>query len=156
MRGYDIANVLKKDILSRRVFKGVFPRDVLQHLPVNSRHPSAYIINTASHNEPGEHWVAVWLHGGRGEYFDSYGLPPIKEHIEKFMKKHCRYYQWNRRVLQGILSNTCGHYCLYYILQKARGHSMDRICARFNTFSHYANDKRVEMLTKPFFLRARF
>ena len=28
-------------------------------------------------SKPGEHWIAVYFKNrGRGEYFDSYGLPP--------------------------------------------------------------------------------
>ena len=50
---------------------------LLDELEIPS-YPSAYVINSETHDQPGEHWVAVYFdQHGRGEYFDSYGLPSL-------------------------------------------------------------------------------
>ena len=39
--------------------------------------PAAFVCNTDDGDEPGEHWIALYLDAdGRGDYFCSYGLPP--------------------------------------------------------------------------------
>ena len=119
MNGGQLTQRLLSDLYARRTFRGVFPRDRLL-LRVNTRYPSAYVINTARHGGPGEHWVVVWLdRGGRGEYVDSYGLPPFHRDIETFLRRHCaRGFHFSPRLLQGVLSMTCGPYCVYHVLKK--------------------------------------
>jgi hypothetical protein len=55
-------------------FLGVYPSDLLPltNMPKNS----ALVFNTDPQDKPGQHWIAVYVDkGGKGEYFDSYGLP---------------------------------------------------------------------------------
>ena len=90
-------------------------------LRVNTRRPSADVINTDRQEGPGEHWVVVWFDGwGRGEYFDSFGLPAVYRDIEDFILRHCQSYLYNQRVLQDPLSSTCGLYCMYYVARIAQ------------------------------------
>ena len=69
MNEIELQEVLRKNIGAK--FVGVFPRDILPQ-PIDG----AYVINTDPHYKPGQHWVAMYLNGGRGEYYDSLGLPP--------------------------------------------------------------------------------
>ena len=112
---------------------------------MNTRYPSAYVINTARHGGPGEHWVVVWLdRGGRGEYVDSYGLPPFHRDIETFLRRHCaRGFHFSPRLLQGVLSMTCGPYCVYYVLKKSRGFSMERVLSISYPYKLWAYDRKV-------------
>ena len=57
---------------------------------------------------------------GRGEYFDSVGLPAVYRDIEDFILQHCQWYRYNQRVLQDQLSSTCGLYCMYYVARIAQ------------------------------------
>ena len=144
MNGGQLTQHLLSDLYARRTFRGVFPRDRLL-LRVNTRYPSAYVINTARHGGPGEHWVVVWLdRGGRGEYVDSYGLPPFHRDIETFLRRHCaRGFHFSPRLLQGVLSMTCGPYCVYYVLTKSRGFSVERVLSIFHPYKLWANDRKV-------------
>ena len=148
MNGRDLARVLVNDRYSRRTFRGIFPRDTLPYL-VNTRRPSAYVINTDRAGGPGEHWVVVWFDGqGRGEYFDSYGLPPFHHDIESFILRHCHTYRHNPRLLQSVLSSTCGLYALYYVLKKSRGASLESVLSVFNPLKPSANDRKVISLLR--------
>ena len=52
-------------------------------------YPFALVCNTHNADQPGEHWVAVYVDEECGDYFDPYGQPP--QHIEftNFMNEHC-------------------------------------------------------------------
>ena len=72
MNTLQIERLLKKDLKSKTIFKKVCALDQLE----KPTFPSAYVINSDPSSKPGEHWVAVYFDKrGRGEYFDSYGLP---------------------------------------------------------------------------------
>ena len=158
-----ISSVLSLDVKTKRQFRGVYAMD---RLPCNRR-PGLYVINMDNHNEPGSHWVAVYVgsgdsiaavayHGayratrnamadtmvgntmvgntmvgnatvGNGchvEYFDSYGRAPSDPRLLHFLGSKYRY---NSIVLQRPLSSSCGYYCLYFLLQRARGVSANEI-----------------------------
>ena len=58
------------------------------------------------------------------EYFDSYGLPSQKERLWTFIGSNVAY---NNVPLQQVMSNSCGFYCVYVLLECARGHSFEDI-----------------------------
>ena len=157
-----ISSVLSLDVKTKRQFRGVYAMD---RLPCNRR-PGLYVINMDNHNEPGSHWVAVYVGSGdsiaavalayrnamvtmvgnemvgnamvgnamagnamagngcRVEYFDSYGRAPSDPRLLHFLGSKYRY---NSIVLQRPLSSSCGYYCLYFLLQRARGVSANEI-----------------------------
>ena len=135
MNGRQIARVLSKDIRSRRIFRGVYARDLLNcSNQTFCRGPSVYVVNTDSSDKPGEHWVALYFNGlGQCEYFDSFGLPPRHLDIKMFIYKHCRKFCYNKRMIQPLTSDTCGYYVIYYILMKSRGLSLIRAMIHFNS-----------------------
>lgn len=148
MNSKDISRVLGRDIHTRRVFRGVFPRDRLPR-QVNTRRPSAFVINTDRSTGPGEHWVCVWFDGlGQAEYFDSFGLPPVHPAIENFMLKHSSAHVYNPRLLQDLTSSACGLYVLYYVLMKSRGASLFRTLRVFSPNRLWGNDRRVWFLVQ--------
>ena len=82
MNTLQIERLLKKDWKTKNIFKKVCALDQLE----KPTFPSAYVINSDPSSEPGEHWVAVYFDKrGRGEYFDSYGLPPTLVGLESYM-----------------------------------------------------------------------
>lgn len=145
MNGWDILNVLTRDPRARHVFRGVYSRDMLDSVAVvHTGQPSAYVVNCDKRNEPGSHWVVCWFDGrGTGEYFDSYGLPPRFSQIERFLKRYCKTYRWNRRLIQSPLNNTCGFYCTYYVKKKARGYTLERLLLPFHPHKLYYNDRKI-------------
>jgi len=88
-------------------------------------------MNTDPHYLPGEHWVAAYFTSdGRGEYFDSYGRRPLGP--MKTMMNRCAWsVKYNQKIVQGLLASTCGHYCAYYLLHRARGMDMHDIVKVF-------------------------
>ena len=115
MNTVQIDAILRSDFMTKHLFHGVFPMDMLP-----SKCEGMYVINTDEHDEPGEHWVAVY----NNEYFDSFGLPPQDDRILQFMGHDVTF---NTVQMQQLLTNACGFYCVYYLLERARGNSMDDI-----------------------------
>ena len=115
MNTKQIATILKCDYVTKDIFQGVYAIDQLP-----SWQPGAYVVNTDEQDKPGEHWVAVY----QKEYFDSYGLPPLDTRLIDFLEND---YQYNKVPLQQPLSNACGFYCVYYILERARGVKQETI-----------------------------
>ena len=134
---------LKADPRTLRVFGDVLPVD---RLPKNRlrRKPRLYIINTDESTKPGEHWILTYFHNnGKGVYFDPYGFDVHDTRIKHFLDKNCIHYIHNSRHLQGALSHTCGHFCVYVARRLARGFSLKRALRDFSTFNSYYNDRLV-------------
>lgn len=143
METADIAEVLAKDAYTRwmvcDVFDGVHAADQLHE----SKHrPTAMVINTDPSWRPGRHWVAIYVPCvGPVEYFDSYGKSPDVPAILRFLRGKPSVY--NRRCLQSRTSEVCGQYCIYYLVHRARGRSMEEITGRFGTDKN-RNDEDVD------------
>src|SRR5690348_8792308 len=106
--------------LSRiKIFKGTFPRDQIPHI---KQRPAGFVINTDSAAEPGEHWVSIFLsHKGKGEYFDSFGLPPLHIDLVNYLNTNCpNGWTWNNITLQDPEDSSCGKFCQKFIKARAR------------------------------------
>lgn len=148
MNGQTLGNVLGEDPATRKVHNlAVLTLEELPKEALDSQTSTALIINTepSPTTDVGEHWVAIY--GDKQspvmEYFDSYGLPPFREALNSFFHRQKRPWIYNRRALQGEFSSTCGHYCLYYLLHRCRGHRMKDITLPF-TENGNTNDKLVK------------
>ena len=127
MNTLQIERLLKNE----KVFKKVYAFDQLEK-PV---FPSAYVINSDPSSEPGEHWIAVNFDKRRlGEYFDSYGLAPAFVGLESYMDTYSLSgWIYNRKILQALFSNVCGHYWVYYILFRGCGVPLHVIVSDFTS-----------------------
>jgi hypothetical protein len=71
MNTLEIDHVLKTHPSTSNVFKGVYARN---RLPRRLNVPSALIGNTNPDDQPGTHWVALYIDANsRGEYYDPTG-----------------------------------------------------------------------------------
>jgi hypothetical protein len=123
------------------VFKGVFPCD---YLPTSFRLPAAFVINLSQHDEPGTHWVALYIsESGSGYYFDSFGIKPTNFHIITFLKIHTKSVRYNTKQLQHITSNKCGRFCSVFIVLALRNCSVISFLSRFGV-NLYVNDMIIE------------
>ena len=77
-----------------------------------------------------------------GEYFDSFGLPPLYPAFRRFLQDNCEEWTYNNKTLQSPLSTVCGQYCATYLLLWSRGVPMINFVKTFNT-DIVANDRRV-------------
>ena len=127
MNTVQIRQILEADPYTRDVFAGVYPRD---RLPRTIKYPSGHVFNTDT--EEGEHWIAIYVdEHGRGEYFDSYGLPPLHRTFLNFLNAHCTSWTFNDKQLQELSSKVCGQYCVFFLLHRCRGLSMNTIVNMF-------------------------
>ena len=93
-------------------FIGTYPRDVL---PKITKFPSSFISNTDTSNQPGSHWIAIYINDGFGIYFDSFGLPPLHKEYINYLNNYCNFWCYNSLTLQNINSSTCGLYCILFL-----------------------------------------
>lgn len=119
MNTEQIRRILQSDVMARDFYRGIFPIDKLPAME-----PGFYIINTDNHDDPGEHWLAVFNDNNHVEYFDSYGQEPLDYRLKAFLGND---YKFNPTKLQQLFNNSCGFYCTYYILHRVRGYSMSEI-----------------------------
>ena len=127
-------------------FIGVFPLDLLPNV---TQLPAALVVNTDKAHEPGEHWIAIYLKtNGKGQYFDSFGMPPFKEELIDFMELNCpKGWTHNKIMFQNILGITCGHYCVLFIKLRCRKYSYKDFTLLFTNVTRI-NDEVVQHLYK--------
>ena len=143
MNSIELARLMLSDIQISRIFCGIFPRDKFKKVRV-SKTPALFIVNTDLSGYPGEHWVAIFIGNNlRGEYFDSFGLPPRTHDVQHFLEKNTIHYFHNAKVLQYILSDTCGLFCFYYAKRKARGMSMNQALQNLRILRPHFNEKTI-------------
>lgn len=103
-------------------------------LPRVQRYPASFVINTAPHDHPGEHWVAAFLHSKEyGEYFDSYGLRPIEPRITTWLLKNAYDICYSGTLLQDVdpTSDACGPFAICFVAMKDLGYSLEDIITHF-------------------------
>ena len=109
MNTLEINTMLK----NKKYFQGAF---CLDKLPYKIKRPLSLIINTDPCSQPGQHWVAILLHkNGTGDYFDSFGMPPIHQEIINYLNFNCKKWNYNKKTIQDLTSDCCGLYCVLYI-----------------------------------------
>ncbi len=125
---------------TRRYFGGVKASD---QLPVKAQH-RCYIVNLDKSTSSGSHWVALYFSSdGKGEYFDSFGLPPMLPSIISFLNANSLSYSFNTKRLQHLRTAVCGQYCVYYLILRCSNMPMLRIVSYFNPNDFLNNDRYV-------------
>ena len=81
-------------------------------------YPFALVCNTHNADQPGEHWVAMYV-DEVGDYFDPYGQEPQHVEFANYMNEHCSEWSANNRTLQSPLSTVCGQYCVVFLTLNA-------------------------------------
>ena len=121
------------------IMKGVFPSD---KLPIVDMYPSAMIANTDPHDEPGMHWIVMYfVSPDESEFFDSYGFPPESYDMDGYILRGATYY--NDKPMQGLTSDVCGDYSLFYLLHRARNVDLNTIQTKFKRYDSQWNDAQV-------------
>ena len=141
LSGVEMEEKIKQhaDKATRNAFHGVFSMD---RLPFAVPHyPFFMIINTHSHNLPGEHWKTVFIDKDkRGEVFDSLALP-LSNTLIRWLNCFTRSFHVNHLAYQHPLSPTCGAFAVFYVLHRLN--DSDCVSSMFNS-SLNDNVKRVE------------
>jgi hypothetical protein len=141
MNTLQINKVLTKHV---KYFKGVYPIDLLLQALTK---PTIIVVNLDEHYMPGSHWVALCFgNSGYAEYFDSYGIPPIKLEIVAYLQRHSISWAYNRNRLQGFTSDVCGQYCCLYCHHRSLGFSMTSFTNQFKPARFSCNDIKAVTL----------
>ena len=138
----------KQDCVLNRRFEGVFPSDQIPSSPKKGIH--GFIVNTDPHDKPGKHWLEIWKDDNVCEIMDSYAMP-LTYYSAKSLEKWTRQWKYvvtNGRALQSIRSNSCGHYCLFYLKAKARGGTLQEFFNCFSEKDYVSNDHKVDQMLK--------
>ena len=103
---------------------GVFTRDQLPPLDRSQHRPFALVVNTDPADKPGAHWLAFFAIASEPlEMFDSYGLPPDMHSLAHVAP---RIYSLSYSY-QSLDSSVCGHYCLFFLFNRAHGLSYSTV-----------------------------
>lgn len=104
----------------------------LNELPSQVVPDTFFICNTDPSWLQGKHWIVMYFAiDGKAEYFDSFGSFPKEKIIENFLDKNSTGWSCNNVQLQGTFSNTCGEFCLLYVLYRLRGFYMPTVISMF-------------------------
>lgn len=97
---------------------------MLNNLPLHvEQYPSAYIVNTTFSTTPGEHWLALYFSSPQHCYVsDSYGrdLSTLPSQIHSFAARNSLLCTYNTLQIQDVASQTCGLYCILFLLAMSR------------------------------------
>lgn len=131
---------------TKKAFLGIYSIDTLPrqlpHLPI------LLIVNTDTHNLPGQHWKAVYISSERlGEIFDSLALP-VSIHLQRWMNNFTRKWTTNASRIQHPLSASCGAFVLYFILTRLSKRNMYSCLKVFSNKNMFHNDNIVRGFVK--------
>lgn len=106
--------------LNRNISFDVLAKDQLLTYTVTP--PFALCVNTGNSNEEGSHWVAFYSgkKGGGIFFFCSFGYP-IEFYGDEFLsfaKSHSKKIVSNEIQCQSFDSDTCGEFCIVWIMSK--------------------------------------
>ena len=137
-----IENIMNSRPETKRILGGVSAPDV--PITPSRTYPRVVFLNTALSHEPGEHWCLTCFDDGRVcHFFDSYGRPPRAYNLDQVIIPHTRRILYNSSQVQGESTRTCGHHCLYFASQYARGLHPEEIVRSYAGLNQKRRDQMV-------------
>lgn len=138
-------NILRRDPAISRYLIDIVAID--EHWTPPTRLPACYVINTDQSDGDGQHWVAFFIDTDKtADYWDSYGTPPLQLIYGWLRRQGCHPIRYNRRMIQGFTSRTCGAYCTYFLHMRSMGVPLSLICDTFRGYQFDFNDSLVRAL----------
>ena len=124
-----------------------FPKEPLTDLP------TLLICNADRSDEPGRHWLAMYIdRNGVGCFFDSFGNPPYSEFfpssILEFLKNNSTRVHYSTRQVQDFTSVTCGQHCVFFLYHISRGVEYKDIMKFYHNDNLLRNDTMVSLFVK--------
>ena len=80
-----------------------------------------------------------------GEFFNSHGLPPHRytKYFEDFLNRKAAQRTYNRKHIQSLFTDVCGHYCIFYIYNRCHNVKMNTTVNMFLSKVKEDNDALV-------------
>jgi hypothetical protein len=118
-------------------FIGIVARDEVPKLKdkVGKHKQIGFILNMDKHNQPGSHWVAVYIDADRGslEWYNSFGEPvptDIKAELKAFVEAEFPSVMFklkeNKVKQQSEKSTNCGFFAMKFLLDRFKGKSFEQ------------------------------
>ena len=98
---------------------------------VVSTYLSAFVCNTHDGDQPGEHWVAMYV-DEIGHYFEPYGQNRQHAEFTKFMNEHCSQWSSNDHILRSTKTTFCDQYCVAFLMFRCRNISMHAFASLYS------------------------
>lgn len=118
MNSLQIETILLNYKPLKNKFMGVFSSNNIPNIERNK--PFCFIANTMRKGTIGEHWIACYSDSKNTlEYFDSLGDTPNCDMRQSMLNRFSIVKQ-SRYSLQSPLSDTCGHYCICFLVLRSR------------------------------------
>jgi hypothetical protein len=110
----DIDQALRRNPLTKSVYKGCFPSNLL---PKPRKYPAAMVANFDDSSKPGTHWVALYARTPfHVFYFDSLGLgEETAEEIKRYIRRNFLTSTKQHAIIQKPGTTVCGHYALFFL-----------------------------------------
>jgi Ulp1 family protease len=114
------------------------------------------VFNLDKHNQPGSHWVAMFMSWNSGQccYWDSYGMRPNPEVVKLMNRLQEQARQLEKEVIIKInkkrhqYKNTeCGVYCIYFLTSFLEDLAFEEIVGNI------INDDKMFEKRKDFFVK---
>lgn len=147
MFGWELLDILRCDPIIHRCHIDIVSLGEEWTSP--TRLPACYVINTGNKNGNGEHWVSFYIDNDwSADYWDSYGTPPLQRIYSWLRRLGCNPIRYNKKMIQGFTSRTCGAYCVYFLHMRAMGIPLGMISDPFREYQFDFNDSLVRTLLK--------
>lgn len=129
MNTIEINKILSRNPITAKYYLGCFASDQLTNFyNFNFSHPQCFVVNFDSSNSEGTHWVALYSSNPNDiEYYDSLGIwPPPSTDLFNYLAQfaHLRYSKYQ---FQSHLSNACGKHAIFFLYNRCRGISFEKI-----------------------------
>ena len=122
-------------------FNGIYSIDALPDFVPHR--PFLIIVNTHTHNLPGEHWICILIDKDKNaELFDSLALP-VSNILIRWLNLFSIKWKKNSQSFQHPLSSTCGAFVLFFVINRLHVKDFESLTDVF-TSSPLLNEKTVE------------
>ena len=120
MNAGQLESILKNNRHTAKYFIGVFASNNIPKPKKIKSFPCSFIANTGKLGTVGEHWVACFVNSAKHiEYFDSLAELPNND-ITAYLNQYDKVLV-TRRIVQNPFSDTCGHFCIYFLVTRSAG-----------------------------------
>ena len=118
--------MFQSDTVISRFNPKVLAEDQFFEVDVQRKY-GVFIVHDQEQWRPGNHWVLIVMFPHGVIFFDSFAKSPIHYAIDKHLRNVKRGIIINRTVLQELLSNVCGEFCVFWGFFLCRGYRLEDI-----------------------------
>lgn len=140
MNSFDLWMFAKSDPILSKYFIGIFASN---ELPLITKLPCAFIVNTEKHYEDGEHWLAFYFNEFKEAiFFDPTGKNADFFGMENYLEKQSISWTYNKFRIQSYFSEYCGQICLFFLFKMCRDNSLINFVNLFSD-DYIKNEKYI-------------